>query len=111
MLACQSSSVIERGRAPLAVITAFSLKEAMVGTSELEDATVKLLQDYAAAAGERLGLQVTVRTGNGNRSVEVQILAQSGGEKVSFNYGHRYSSHDDAVRFIDQMLSRVTRDP
>jgi len=83
----------------------------MAGTPKLDDATVKLLQDYAAAAAARLGLQVAVSARDGKRDVEVQIIRQWGGEEISFSYAHPYSSHVDAARFIDRMLGRVSRDP
>jgi hypothetical protein len=82
----------------------------MAGTSELDDSTLKLLQEHAAAAAARLGLQVTIRTRDHKTAVEVQIITQCGGEKIYFSYSHRYSSPDDAVRFIDCMLGRVSRD-
>jgi len=82
-----------------------------VGTSKLDDATLKLLQDHVAAAGARLGLPVTMSTSDDNTDVEVQIVTQCGGEEFSFTYAHPYSSHLDAVRFIDRMLDRVSADP
>jgi hypothetical protein len=83
----------------------------MAGTSKLDDATLTLLQDYAAAAAARLGLQVAVSTSDRKGHVEVQIIRQWGGEEISFSYAHPYSSHVDAARFIDRMLGRVSRDP
>jgi hypothetical protein len=83
----------------------------LAGTSKLDDATLTLLQDYAAAAAARLGLQVAVSTSSGKGDVEVQIIRQWGGEELSFSYAHPYSFQVDAARFIDRMLGRVSRDP
>jgi hypothetical protein len=71
---------------------------------------VKLTPSEVDAAA-RLGLQVTMNTGDDKTDVEVQIVTQCGGEEFSFNYAHLYSSHDDAVRLIDRMLDRVSAAP
>jgi hypothetical protein len=72
----------------------------------VDDATLKLLQDYAAGAAERLGLQASVSASNG-RAMSVSISKQSAVVRHSFYYSHVYSSHEDAVRFIDRMLQEA----
>ena len=72
----------------------------------VDDATLRLLQDYAASAAERLGLQASVSASDG-RAMEVTITKQSALVRHSFYHSHAYSSHQDAVRFIDRMLKEA----
>ena len=81
-----------------------------MAAARLDDATLKLLQDYAAIAAERLGLQVTVSVDD-RSYIAINILRESGGERRSFNHAHPYSTHDDAVQFISRMLGQASKAP
>jgi hypothetical protein len=70
----------------------------------VDDATLKLLQDYADTASERLGLHGSLSTSN-RRVVALTIVKDSDGQRRwSLMYSHPYSNHDDAVQFIDRVL-------
>jgi hypothetical protein len=74
----------------------------------VDEATLKLLQDYAASAAERLGLQASVSACNG-KAMMVTITVPSAGERHLSYHPHPYSSHEDAVRFIDRMIREASQ--
>jgi hypothetical protein len=76
--------------------------------ARLDDATLRLLQDYAVAAGERLGLQRSLSV-NDRRAMALIIVRKSAGHRSRIYYSHPYSTHDDAVQFIAHMLEEASR--
>jgi hypothetical protein len=69
----------------------------------VDDATLKLLQDYAVTAAERLGLHGSLSASD-RRVVALTIVRKSDGHRYRIYRSHPYSTRDDAVQFIDRML-------
>jgi hypothetical protein len=73
----------------------------------VDAATLKLLQDYAVTAAERLGLYGILNASDG-RVVALTIARKSDGQQRR-TYSHLYSTHDNAVQFIDRMLREARK--
>ena len=72
----------------------------------LDDATLKLLQGYAASAAERLGFAVSVSANDG-RALAVTITKGSPAVRHTSYDPRAYSNHEEAVRFIDRILEEA----
>jgi hypothetical protein len=82
-------------------------KDAMAEAG-VDAATLKLLQDYTVTAGERLGLQGSLRASD-RRVMALTIVRKSGGHRYRICGLHPYSTHDDAVQFIGRMLQEASK--
>jgi hypothetical protein len=82
-------------------------KDAMAEAG-VDAATLRLLQDYAVAAGERLGLQGSLSV-NDRRAMALIIVRKSAGHRSRIYHSHPYSTHDDAVQFIGRMLQEASK--
>jgi len=76
--------------------------------ASVDDATLKLLQDYAVTAGERLGVQ-GILSASDRRVMTLTIVRKSHGQRHRACRWHPYSTHDDAVQFIKRVLKEASK--
>jgi hypothetical protein len=75
----------------------------------VDDATLKLLQDYTVTASERLGLHGSLNASN-RRVLSLTLVKKSDGQqRWLYSHSHPYSTHDDAVQFIDRTLEEANK--